>query len=650
MQQFFDHFALANKSIQERLGAAQNALNKLSALYGMQARGFVQMLSYGDDMITARAASHLLNMDILRANDAYLLKLGEGFLLNSIESITPPLIHSGNEFLFSSVRTYEIYDSVGSVALRDGSSANLLIYKFNALEEKTADGEQKYQVLYCAGQYITQTFSTDDIDLTPGTFQSIYVPETYKAIWTPSVRVKLAGIEKEVVPIFSMAELLAYTDRDNLVLCQHTGRGLTITLGDGEVFGAGYNNKQSFANITFVEVSYIKTDSLSEAANETLQFNSDVTPLYSDRIPVLDKPSTGDTPEMFRSRAIAEMFASGKITDEKDLVTEIRKIPIIRSCAAHREQNRHFPVKAFDWDTYNKWKKGKLPYPIIYPHGSMVEDNDALYVVVKKDKGSETLPPSDPTSAWQVIVPADIYAGLKAMGFDAESAFRYDNATIVLSGLMVANRRYWSPDHSYGPGDIVYHAKTNALYVCIKGVDAAPAEGEIIPGVNNLVGEVRGIEPGTDEGAEYWMSQADVEINPLYSGYRIDDYVPITQAAYELELKGYFGIASKLGFTSVVVEPCVSVPVTISYTYDGAHRENEEITRFIQNYACYNVGKRLLASELHSMLTEQFGLTKVYIWMRRGDAADGADASEVPLATSEYISKSDLTVTPRTKE
>jgi hypothetical protein len=236
------------------------------------------------------------------------------------------------------------------------------------------------------------------------------------------------------------------------------------------------------------------------------------------------------------------------------------------------------------------------------------------------------------------------------MGFDAESAFRYDNATIILSGLMVANRRYWSPDHSYAPGDIVYHAKTNALYVCIKGVGAAPAEGEIIPGVNNLVGEVRGVEPGTDEGAEYWMSQADVEINPLYSGYRIDDYVPITQASYELELKGYFGIASKLGFTSVVVEPCASVPVTISYAYDGAHKENEEITRFIQNYACYNVGKHLLASELHSMLTEQFGLTKVYIWMRRGDAADGADTSEVVLSTSEYVSKSDLTVTPRAKE
>lgn len=625
MKQFFDHFALANKTIQERLGAAPNALNKLSALYGMQARGFVQMMSYGDDMITARAASHLLNMDILRANDAYLLKLGEGFLLNSIESITPPLIHSGNDFYFSSLRKYGLYDSIGSVNLRDGSAANLLLYRFKALDEMTAEGEQKYKALYCAGQYVTQNFTTDDIDLTPGTFQSIYVPETYKAVWTPSVRVFLEGIgndgkAKEVVPIYSMAELLAYTDRDWLVLCQHTGRGLTITLGDGEVYGAGYNNKETFAKITAVSVTYIKTDSLAEAANETLKFNDDVTPLYSDRIPVLDKPSTGDTPEMFRSRAIAEMFASGKITDEKDLVTEIKKIPLVRSCSAHREQNRHFPVAPFDSQAY-------------YPRGAMAEFNGALYVVVRKDNGTETLPPNDPESSWQVIVPASIYAALKEMDFDAESAFRYDNATIVLSGLMVANRRYWSPDHSYVPSDIVYHAGTNKLYVA--------------------TANVRGLEPGSDVGPESgyaedtWVAQEDLDSNPKYAGYRIDDYVPITQAAYELELKGYFGIASKLGFTSVVVEPCVSVPVTITYSYDGAHRENEEITRFIQEYSCYNVGKTLLASELHSLLTEKFGLTKVYITLRKGTDESVPECPQITLATHEYISKSDLTVTPR---
>jgi hypothetical protein len=164
---------------------------------------------------------------------------------------------------------------------------------------------------------------------------------------------------------------------------------------------------------------------------------------------------------------------------------------------------------------------------------------------------------------------------------------------------------------------------------------------------------VRGLEPGADVDPESgyaedtWVAQEDLDTNPKYAGYRIDDYVPITQASYELELKGYFGIASKLGFTSVVVEPCVSVPVTITYSYDGAHRENEEITRFIQEYACYNVGKTLLASELHSLLTEKFGLTKVYITLRKGTDESVPECPQITLATHEYISKSDLTVTPR---
>ena len=617
MQQFFDHFALANKTIQERLGTAPNALNKLSALYGMQARGVVQMLSYGDDMITARAASHLLNMDILRANDAYLLKLGEGFLLNSIESITPPLIPPGNAFIFASLRDYNLYSSVGSITLRDGSSANLILYEFNKLDEKTALGEQKYEALYCAGQYVTQEFASSDIDLTPGTFQAVYVPETYKAIWTPSVRIHLDGIDKDVVPIFSMAELLSYTDTDYLVLCQHTARGLVITLGDGEVYGAGYNNKESFANITAVRISYIKTDSLAEAANETIGFNSDVTPLNKNGIPLLNKPSTGDTPEMFRSRAVAETFASGKITDEKDLVTEIMKIPLIKSCAARREQNRHFPVKEYSGE-------------IVYPHGAMVEFENALYVALPKDRGSiHGAPPTDVNSGWQVIVPADIYASLKAMGLNAETAFRYDNATIVLSGLMAAGRRYWEGKHAYSPGNIVYHAGTAMLYVAIA--------------------DVYGVEPGTDDGAAYWISQEDLDALPSdspYSAYKIDDYVPITQAAYELELKGYFGIASKLGFTSVVVEPCTSAKVAITCKYTGAHKENEEITRFIQRYVCYNVGKYLSGAELHTKLTEAFGITKVYITMARNDADSigTTPGDHVQLGTNEYVSRNDLSI------
>ena len=618
VQQFFDHFAIANKSIQERMGAAPNALNKLSALYGMQARGLLQMLSYGNDMIASRAAAHLLNMDILRSNDAYLLKLGEGFLLNSIESITPPLIHPGNPFVFSSARRYEKYNVIGSITLRDGSSANLIIYEFKKLNETSPSGEQKYEVLYCAGQYVTQNFKAEDVDLTPGTFQSIYVPETYKAIWTPSVRIKLGGLEIEVTPAFSMAELLSAANTDNLVLCQHTGRGLTITLGDGEIFGAGYNNKDSFAKISSVDVSYIKTDSLSEAAPETISFNGDITPLNSNGTPVLDKPSTGDTPETFRSRAVAEMFASGKITDEKDLVTEIMKIPLIRSCAARREQNRHFPIA--------EYQPG-----VVYPFGAMVEYSGALYAALPSDKGSITDTSPDATDgAWQVVVPANIYSGLVGMGFNSETAFRYDNATIVMSGLMAAGRRYWIENHHYAAGDIVYHAATAKLYVAV-----ADSYGEV---------------PGTDssDGTVYWAAQDDLGKDSPYSAYSIDDWVPITQAAYELELKGYFGLASKLGFTSVVVEPCIPVEATIVCKYSGAYRDNAEITRYIQDYASYNVGKYLSGAELHSQLTEKFGITRVYITVGRGTISDmdtSAAAQEgIQLATNEYVSTSTLSV------
>ena len=617
MQQYFDHFALANKTIQERLGTAPNALNKLSALYGMQARGIVQMLSYGNDMTTTRAASHLLNMDIFRANDAYLLKLGEGFLLNSIESITPPLIHKGNPFIFASIREYDLYDSIGSITLRDGSSANLVIYGFKNLKEKTAIGEQKYEALYCAGQYVSQNFVTEDIDLTPGTFQAIYVPETYKAIWTPSIHITLEGIDQEVTPIFSMSELLAYTDKDYLVLCQHTARGLVITLGDGEVYGAGYNNKNTFANITAVRVSYIKTDSLAEARNETIAFNSDVTPLNANGIPVLDKPSTGDTPDTFRSRAVAETFASGKITNEKDLVTEIKKIPLIKSCAARREQNYLSRVKKYDSN-------------IEYPWGSMVESNGTLYIAMPKNKGTIIgSAPSDPSSEWQVIVPAEIYSALQAMGLNAESAFRYDNATILLSGLIVAGRRYWEETHNYIPGDICYHAQTGKLYVAT---------------ANSC-----GIPPGSDpgDGQTYWISQEDLEglqEDAAYSAYRIDDYVPITQAIYELELKGYFGLAPKLGFTSVVVEPCIPVKVEITCQYVGADNAKADIARFIQKYACYNVGKCISGAELHTLLTQKFGMRRVYITVTKTnqDGTVVGPVDSIELQTMEYVAQSTL--------
>ena len=130
-QQFFDHFALANLSLQERLGRSAATLNKDSAVFGQQTRSFLQMLTYGLDAITARAATHLLNMDVLYSNDSYLLKLAEGVLLNSIESITPPKINDATPFRFWSERSYTRWSSLGTIALKDGTKTNLVVFKIN---------------------------------------------------------------------------------------------------------------------------------------------------------------------------------------------------------------------------------------------------------------------------------------------------------------------------------------------------------------------------------------------------------------------------------------------------------------------------------------------------------------------------------------
>ena len=104
-QQFYDHFALANLSLQERLGRSGAALNKDSAVFGQQVRSLLQMLTFGLDAVTARSASHLLNMDLFYSNDAYLLKLTEGVLLNSVRSVTPPKINAATPFRFWSERS-----------------------------------------------------------------------------------------------------------------------------------------------------------------------------------------------------------------------------------------------------------------------------------------------------------------------------------------------------------------------------------------------------------------------------------------------------------------------------------------------------------------------------------------------------------------
>ena len=130
--QFFDHFVLSNMSLQERLGRSGAALNKDSAVFGQQVRSLLQMLTYGLDSVTARAASHLLNMDVLYSNDAYLLKLTEGLLLNSVQSITPPKIGASHPFRFWSERDYTRWSSVGTIGLKDGSKVNLIVYNIYA--------------------------------------------------------------------------------------------------------------------------------------------------------------------------------------------------------------------------------------------------------------------------------------------------------------------------------------------------------------------------------------------------------------------------------------------------------------------------------------------------------------------------------------
>ena len=52
-QQFFDHFALANLSLQERLGRSAATLNKDSAVFGQQTRSFLQMLVLGAFVVPA---------------------------------------------------------------------------------------------------------------------------------------------------------------------------------------------------------------------------------------------------------------------------------------------------------------------------------------------------------------------------------------------------------------------------------------------------------------------------------------------------------------------------------------------------------------------------------------------------------------------
>lgn len=654
-QTFYDHFALANTSIQERLGRSATALNRDSAVFGQQTRSLLQMLSYGNDAITARAATHLLNMDVLYGNDAYLLKLAEGILLNSIRSITPPLIGATTPFRFWSERGYTRWGSLGTIGLKDGTKTNLIVYRIETRGhvEGTEFGTE-YDALYCAGNYVQQTITEGFDGYTPGVFAPVYVAETYKSVWSESVEVSLV-MDNSDTPVqldlaWSLDELLGMPDNSMAVLIQHTPRGMTVTLGDGEIFGSGYNDKTGISGVT---VSYVKCDSLAPVDASTIKFNSDITEIYINGMgtPLLSPLETGDTADTLRSRAVAEFFAASKITDENDLVTEVSKIPFVKSCYARREYNWSV------WDTIGRLSEGygdrrlgkdtdarifyeRYRYSSVktYGPGDMVVHGSKVYVCSSPDyRGT----PSG-LNGWTFFMDLSTGASLGSVYRKYyPSAGVYDNATIVLSGLVLRSRRYWSADGSYSRGDVVYHSGTKQLWLALRD------GGETV-------------EPGSETDVSlysderFWASREEAaaledessqESDPYYNvGYKFDDYEPMTQAMFESEIKGYFNIVGKLGFTSVVVEPLAQVGVSVAVKYTSPYTLQSEIRKVIEDYVCYRVGRTLEADKLNSLLTERFGLSSVYVTIRLSTGT-ATDSIAVKLPSATYVPPSRLDVT-----
>lgn len=643
-QQFYDFFALANMSLQERLGRSGATLNRNSAVLGWQTRSFVQMLNYGRDAITARAASHLLNMDILNSNDAYLLKLAEGLLLNSIESVTPPRLFKSNPFRFRSAQSYERWSSVGNIGLKDGSKVSLVVYDPHT-EDESRPGY--YSVAYCAGNYVKQEIREGFDGYTLGVFSPIAVPETYKSVWTDSVEIvlELSGTDerKSLVPVWSMDALLAMPDASDAVLCFHTPRGMVLVLGDGEVFGGGYNGKDLPA-ITGMVVTYVKCDSLAPVDNATISFNSDITP--TGEVPVLTPLSVGDTSDTLRSRAVAEFFAAGKITNAQDLATELRKIPWIKSVYARPEYNwpmgytLNAIVEGRDSDNPDKramYERHAYSPDRTYTPGALVAYEGVFYIC---------------TALHPEGTPDDLNGWIRFMGFaDAVTLFQsgstyfpsanvYDNATIVVSGLVCASRMYWTENGKYSVGSVVYHSGTGELWLALR-----EDGGQVEPGSESNVSIYE-----NDGRGRCWVNREDAQelvtagVLALTMMEGFSEYVPMTQAMYEAEFKGYFNIAGKLGFTSVVVEPLLQYSVTVDVKYTTRSPVSAEVQGVIQDYICYEVGKDLRADSLNSLLTTKFNLTSVYITIRgpEGSVSAGDDHYQLPAAC--YVPSGNLTV------
>jgi len=671
-QQFYDHFSLSSLSLQERLGRSATSLNKDSAVFGQQARSFVQMLTYGLDAVTARAASHLLNMDVLYSNDAYLLKLTEGLLLNSIKSITPPKINASIPLRFTSERPYSRWSSLGTISLKDGSKTNIVAFEIS--KKGSVEGSEQgnsYEALYCAGNYVQQIIDSGFEGYTPGVFAAVYVSETYKSIWSESVEVKIE-MDNDVDAIYpnlawSMDELLAMPDVDNAILVQHTPRGMTLTLGDGEIFGKGYNKGDGKASIQQVIITYVKCESLAPVDHSTLKFNRDITVIPGNAVPLLSPINMGDTASSLRSRAVAEFFAASKITDERDLVTEVNKIPFVKSCYARREYNWSL------WETVSSLCKGYKDYTAFkntygvswqevldredvvktkemlfytrylyssynrYNPGDMVVYKDSVYIC--SSANHRGVPSA--RNGWaffMTLANGDAVANVYQRYYP--SANIYDNATIVLSGLVLKNRRYWNEYGLYYRGDVVYHSGTRKLWLALRdgGQTVEPgSEGDV-----SLYNEDR-FWVTREEAFE--LDDSDTTGTVYNLSYKFDDYEQLTQAIFESEIKGYFNIAGKLGFTSVVVEPLGQVGVSVDIQYTAPYTMQQQVRDTLEEYICYNVGKTLEADTLNSLLTEKYNLSAVYVKLRLDSVDNTQDSIELVLPSATYVPPSKLNVT-----
>ena len=612
-QQFFDQFAEANLSLQEKLGRSRVTINRDSAVLSTQARSLLQMLNYGLDSITARAASHLLNFDPLHANTAYLMKLCEGLLLNTVEGITPPHLPHSRPLRFQSAMQYKKYSIVGTVGLLDGTPANLVVYG-EVSAEPTAGAEAEYLVRYCAGSYVSQSASLRGLDFTPGTLQSVYISEQFKSVWLDSLTVTLHGKQDLLLtPYWSFDDLLSAADLGKAVLVQSTARGLTLTLGDGEVFGGDYNNASTgLSTFQDVSVEYIKSESLSDADPATVAFNKDITTIGD--IPLLTKAKTGDTVESMRGRALAEFFAAGKITDERDLEAALEKIPIVKSVHCKREYDYPFPhmqgsTAAFrhaipEWSEGTKYKPGSLVR-------RQARGVDCVYLCLATEETTAGLDSPD----WALVFEASDSSRRALQRFLGvyPSYHVYDNATLVTSGLVLRSRDYWNESRTYDTGAIVYYPKAAKLYRAL-----APVEVGFAP------------DDPVEEGASPVWQEADL------SDPEFDDYEEMTQAMFELELKSYFGIWQKLGFVSVVVEPLSPITCAVECKYDSPFSLNQELAEEIAEEVCWRVGYASDASFLNSLLTEKFSLNAVQVTIKYSSGSVGP---------SQYVRRSGLSIT-----